>query len=179
MCITVLLSGCASVQQLNSERVLEPKLEIGETRVHFNVAGGFWKDFRIEFDNVQGEKLELLILHRNSHKKWAPTQAICVGAKLPSNEICINVRSMTTADETQLALVKTVGNLDHSGILESVPIVGNFPVGVKIVVDLSVEKKVLHFKINNEIAVSHRLDFEPEMLRLGCSSVECVFLSRN
>jgi hypothetical protein len=172
--IALLLSGCANVQQSRIDMLPNSNMAVGESRLQLSVKGGYWQDFRANFDIVTGERIELLMSNPNFHEKWAPTQAICVRATGLSKEICVHVRPMN-ADKGQLAVIETVSNTDRTKILESRPIVGKFPVGVRVVVAISMEKDALNLRINNEISVRHELDFEPAILMMGCSSVECSF----
>lgn len=173
--VAIVLFGCASASKESTGKSVDSYLESGAIRVQMNVKGGYWQDTRIEFVNKTGEKLKMTMNHRNFHEKWAPSQSVCVGAKLPSNEVCINIRSMTTPEKSQLAVSQTVTSSDQSTIIESVPIIGDFPIDKQVIVDVTVDGEMINFKINNDIKLSYRPSFSPEMLRIGCSSVECLF----
>jgi hypothetical protein len=173
--VLIMISGCANLKPEGAINENFPPLRLGSTRIEMNVHGGYLQETRSDFDNKKGDQIKTVMGHRNFHEKWVPTQFICVGAKLPSNEVCIIIASMTTADKTQLEIKRTVTNIDQTDIVESFPIKGEFPIKKEIVIDVNVLNGILNFKINNDIDVNYRPEFVPEVLRFGCSSVECTF----
>jgi hypothetical protein len=171
--ISVLLCGCAGPSKISQQKESEISLDQGSSYHRLNVTGGYWEAFNIRFN--KNEKIELSMLGRNFHEKWAPVQVVCVYAKSSEKKICINVRTLTTPDSEQLELVETVVIEEQKKTLESVPILGDFPIGKPLIIDVAVENDTLNFLINNKFRITHSLDFEPDQMMLGCSSVECTF----
>ncbi|CAN5862948.1 hypothetical protein BH11PSE12_BH11PSE12_05920 [soil metagenome] len=174
--ISIFMCGCASVHDIQTHNALDNSLQIGSARVEMNVKGGNWQGLTSEFnfDQPQGDRFEMTMGSQNFDKKWAPTQALCIGDKLSEERVCINFHALTTAEKDQLAMSETV--FDAAGeLLERIAIPRYFKVGDKVEVEVSVKKGNLYFKINDNEAISHPLNFIPMTIRFGCSSVRCQF----
>lgn len=173
----LLLGACASAPQPQQNAVDQVPQPVGQGSLKLNVRGGYYQVFNSEF-SPKGEQIEMALLRRNIHEKWAPTQVVCVGEKVGDREMCLMVASMTTANPNQLKLTFFGWKRESDTWAFEQTIAGNFPVGTPVRLGISFADKVLSFKINDDSIVSRPLEFAPEIVTFRCSSAECTFSFR-
>jgi hypothetical protein len=102
-------------------------------------------------------------------------QVVCVGPKLPGDEICLRFAPIDRGDKSPIVLSQYVLNEAKASSSDSVPVPGQFAFGSRIVVDITAKDGTLTFMVNGSIKVTHPLDFVPEVTRIACSSALCTF----
>jgi invasion protein IalB len=170
------ISACASTQEIKSSEQADAAPSENEAIIKLNVPGGTWSDFRTEFEGNEKQRIRMSMSQRNFGGKWAPVQVICIGSKSPSEEICINANALTNKNEAQLDLKMTISRETENKLSEVIPIPGDFPWGNEISVDISFGESEVEFSLNGKIKIKHHINFQPEVIKVGCSSVKCSFI---
>jgi len=106
--------------------------------------------------------------------KWLPSQSVCLVGSQARKSVCVEF----VVDEDGvpvLTLGKVVHDEERNERIEDEEIAEVALVDDDIVIDAGVRDGVAHFVVDGLLAVTHKMDFVPDRIRVLCASADCKF----